>query len=92
LKCPSTGAAYGHAYFDFTDNVRGFVEGSFGHVMARWTSRYFGAALPIFADNPFRSVGCPRALPCCIRHPVRNPSNPREHQPGCAGHARGHSA
>ena len=45
---------YGHADYDFNDSLRGFIEGSFGHVAgSTLQSRFFGQALPIFTDNPF---------------------------------------
>lgn len=45
---------YGHAFFDFTDRLQGFIEASFGHVKGTVEqSRYFGAPIPIYVDNPF---------------------------------------
>ena len=45
---------FGHADYDFSSTLRGFVEGSFGHVSGETLqSRYFGAPIPIFNDNPY---------------------------------------
>jgi outer membrane receptor protein involved in Fe transport len=45
---------YGHADYDFTDNLKGFIEGSYGHVDgSTLQSRYFGTPITIFNDNPF---------------------------------------
>lgn len=47
-------ATFGHAWFDFTENFRGFIESSFGHVDGSVVqSRYFGAPISIFNDNPY---------------------------------------
>ena len=46
--------SYGHADYEFSDQLHGFVEGSYGHVAgSTLQSRYFGTALPIFTDNPY---------------------------------------
>ena len=46
--------SYGHADYDFSDTLHGFIEGSYGHVAgSTLQSRYFGSALPMFTDNPF---------------------------------------
>ncbi len=45
---------YGHAEYEFTDNLKGFIEGSYGHVEgSTLQSRYFGTPITIFNDNPF---------------------------------------
>ncbi|MEO6340549.1 MAG: TonB-dependent receptor [Caulobacteraceae bacterium] len=45
---------YAHGEYDFSDNVRGFLEGSYGHTEGvTLQSVYFGAPISIFADNPF---------------------------------------
>ncbi len=55
---------YGHADFDFSENLRGFVEGSFGHVNGEvLQSRYFGAPITVFADNPFIPTAVRAAIP-----------------------------
>ena len=47
-------ATYLHADYDFNDDLKGFVEGSLGHVAGDvLQSRYFGAAIPVFVDNPY---------------------------------------
>ena len=47
-------ATYGHLDYNFTDSLHGFIEGSYGHVAGETLqSRYFGAPLTIFADNPY---------------------------------------
>jgi iron complex outermembrane recepter protein len=55
---------YGHADFDFTDNLKGFIEGSYGHVKgSTLQSRYFGAPIPLFVDNPYIPAVIRAALP-----------------------------
>lgn len=45
---------FGHADYDFGDNLHGFVEGSYGHVDGgTFQSSYFSASVPIYADNPY---------------------------------------
>ncbi|HHX83007.1 MAG TPA: TonB-dependent receptor, partial [Pseudomonadaceae bacterium] len=45
---------FAHADYEFSDRLRGFVEGSLGHVSGDvLQSRYFGAPLFIFPDNPY---------------------------------------
>ena len=45
---------FAHVDYDFTDSLRGFVEGSYGHVDgATYQAAYFSSTIPIFADNPF---------------------------------------
>jgi len=47
-------ATFGHAYYDLSDNMRLFIEGSYNHVDgSALQSRYFGAPISIFTDNPF---------------------------------------
>lgn len=47
-------ATYGHAYYDLSDAVKWFVEGSYGHVEgSTLQTYYFGAPIAIFNDNPF---------------------------------------
>jgi iron complex outermembrane recepter protein len=46
--------AYGHADYNFTDDLHGFIEGSYGYVDgSTLQSRYFGTPITIFNDNPF---------------------------------------
>ena len=86
-------ATFGHAYFDFTDNIRGFIEGSFGHVNGSVDqSRYFGAALPIFADNPFIPSAIRTLLPAASATPsATRPTTPNFNL-AVLGQRRGHSA
>jgi outer membrane receptor protein involved in Fe transport len=86
-------ATFGHAYFDFTDNVRGFIEGSFGHVSGSVDqSRYFGAALPIFADNPYVPAAVRALMPAASATPsATRPSTPNFNL-AVLGQRRGHSA
>src|SRR5512139_3192359 len=86
-------ATFGHAYFDFTDNVRGFIEGSYGHVNGSVDqSRYFGAALPIFADNPYIPTAIRALLPPASTTPsATRPSTPNFNL-AVLGQRRGHSA
>ncbi len=87
---------YGHMDFDVSANVRGFVEGSFGHVEGETLqSRWFGAAVPIFTDNPF--------IPAAVRTAgalAPASANPNATRPGNStasfnlatlGQRRGHS-
>jgi outer membrane receptor protein involved in Fe transport len=47
-------SVYGHADYKVTDNINGFLEGSFGHSSGvTLQSVYFGAAAQIYQDNPF---------------------------------------
>ena len=46
--------SYGHADYQFTDDLHGFIEGSYGHVKGlTLQSRYFGTPITIFNDNPY---------------------------------------
>jgi outer membrane receptor protein involved in Fe transport len=45
---------FSHADFDINDSLRGFLEGSFGRVSGDvLQSRYFGAPIAVYNDNPF---------------------------------------
>jgi len=47
-------ATFAHADYDFSDSVRGFLEGSYGHVDGgTFQAAYFTTTIPIFLDNPF---------------------------------------
>jgi outer membrane receptor protein involved in Fe transport len=47
-------ATFGHAYFDFTDSVRGWTEVAVNHVKGDTLQAvFYGAARPIYADNVF---------------------------------------
>jgi iron complex outermembrane recepter protein len=86
-------ATFGHAYFDFTDNVRGFIEGSFGHVSGSVDqSRYFGAALPIFADNPYIPAAIRALLPAASATPSGTRPTTPNFNLAVLGQRRGHSA
>ncbi len=93
-RCPSSRyATFGHAYYDITESVQGFVEGSFGHVDGSVDqSRYFGAALPIYADNPY----VPAAIRALIPAASATPSGTRPALPNfqlaVLGQRRGHSS
>lgn len=55
---------FGHAYYDATESLRVFLEGSYGHVDgSTLQSRYFGAPLSIFNDNPFVPAAIRALLP-----------------------------
>jgi iron complex outermembrane recepter protein len=86
-------ATFGHAYFDFTDNLRGFIEGSFGHVNGEVEqSRYFGGALPIFVDNPFIPAAVRALLPAASATPSGiRPTTPNLNL-AVLGQRRGHSS
>ncbi|MEO6186548.1 MAG: TonB-dependent receptor [Steroidobacteraceae bacterium] len=86
-------ATFGHAYFDFTDNVQGFIEASFGHVNGSVDqSRYFGAALPIFADNPYIPATIRALLPAASATPSATRPTTANFQLAVLGQRRGHSA
>ena len=54
---------FAHADYDFSDTLRGFVEGSYGHVDGgTFQAAYFTTNIPIFADNPYIPASI-RALP-----------------------------
>lgn len=45
---------FAHAEYDFSDSLKGFVEGSYGHVDGgTFQAAYFTSSIPIFADNPY---------------------------------------
>lgn len=47
-------ATFGHAYFDFTDTVRGWSEVAVNHVKGDTLQAvFYGAARPIYSDNVF---------------------------------------
>ena len=47
-------AGFLHGDYEFSDSVSGFVEGSYGHITGRLLqTSFFGASLPIYADNPY---------------------------------------
>ncbi|MFM1886841.1 MAG: Colicin receptor precursor [Pseudomonadota bacterium] len=47
-------STFGHADFEFSDTLSGFIEGSYGHVEgSTLQSRYFGAPVVVFNDNPY---------------------------------------
>jgi iron complex outermembrane receptor protein len=55
---------FGHADFQINDTLTGFIEGSYGHVDGEvLQSRYFGAPIPIFNDNPFVPAAIRALLP-----------------------------
>lgn len=86
-------ATFGHAYFDFTDNVQGFIEGSFGHVNGSVDqSRYFGAALPIYADNPYIPAAIRTFLPAASATPSATRPTTANFNLAVLGQRRGHSA
>ena len=57
-------ATFGHAYYDLTDTMRVFVEGSYNHVEGTvLQSRYFGAPISIFNDNPYVPAALRAVMP-----------------------------
>jgi iron complex outermembrane recepter protein len=86
-------ATFAHAYFDFTDNVQGFIEGSFGHVSGEVDqSRYFGNPVPIYADNPFIPAAIRGLLPAASATPSGTRPNLATFNLAILGQRRGHSA
>lgn len=61
---------FGHADFQISDTMTGFVEGSYGHVDGDvLQSRFFGAPLAIYNDNPYVPASV-RALMTPITDPA----------------------
>jgi len=57
-------ATFGHAYFDLTEDMRVFLEGAYNHVDgSALQSRYFGAPISIFTDNPYVPAALRAVLP-----------------------------
>lgn len=66
-------ATFGHAYFDLTDNLRWFLEGSYAHVEgSTLQTYYFGAPLAIYNDNPFVPAAIRALLPPASATPSLN--------------------
>jgi outer membrane receptor protein involved in Fe transport len=87
-------ATFGHAYFDFTDSFRGFLEGSYGHVDGSvLQSRYFGAPISIFNDNPYVPAAIRALLPpaSATPSPVRPANNLAALNLAVLGQRRGES-
>lgn len=54
---------FGHLDYEFSDSLRGSLEGSYGHVNGgTFQAAYFSSTIPIFADNPFIPAAV-RAVP-----------------------------
>ncbi len=61
---------FGHADFQLSDTLTGFLEASYGHVDGDvMQSRYFGAPIPIFNDNPFVPAAIRALLPAASATP-----------------------
>ncbi|MET0280308.1 MAG: TonB-dependent receptor [Steroidobacteraceae bacterium] len=57
-------ATFAHAYFNFNDSLKGFLEGSYGHVEgSTLQTYYFGAPISIYQDNPFVPAAVRALLP-----------------------------
>jgi len=66
-------SVFAHADMDFSDNLSGFVEGSFGHVDGTLLqTAYFTASIPIYADNAY----IPQALRPFVPLPATSPTRP----------------
>jgi iron complex outermembrane receptor protein len=88
-------AVFSHADYEFSDSLRGFVEGSLGHASGEvLQSRFFGAPIPIFNDNPF----VPAQVRALMPPASATPSGVRPGAPATAfnlavlGQRRGNSA
>ena len=56
-------ALYSHMDYDFNPNLKGFIEGSYGHTHGDTRqSVYFGTPIQIFADNPYIPTAVRTAL------------------------------
>jgi outer membrane receptor protein involved in Fe transport len=70
-------ATFGHAYYDVSDRMRVFVEGSYNHVDGTvLQSRYFGTPVTIFNDNPFVPAALRAVMPTSTV-----PTNPSTDRP-----------
>jgi outer membrane receptor protein involved in Fe transport len=88
--------SYGHADYAFGENLNGFVEGSYGHVEGDvMQSRYFGAGITVFPDNPYIPAAVRAAIPGAPQ-PSATPSGTRpatgSFSLGVLGQRRGHSS
>ena len=58
-----------HFGYEFSDNLTGFIDGTYGHVDGQLLqTSFFNTAIPIFADNPF--------IPDAIRDNFADPTQP----------------
>ncbi len=84
---------FGHADYDFNSNLRGFVEGSFGHVAGETLqSRYFGAPIAIYNDNPFVPAPIRALLPAATATPSGTRPVATAFNLAVLGQRQGHSA
>ncbi|MEO6040918.1 MAG: TonB-dependent receptor, partial [Croceibacterium sp.] len=62
---------FGHLDYEFSEALRGFVEGSYGHVDGgTFQSAYFSSTIPIFADNPYIPQALRSQLPGFTTQPI----------------------
>jgi outer membrane receptor protein involved in Fe transport len=88
-------ATFGHADFAFSDDLNGFVEASYGHVKgSTLQSRYFGAPISIFVDNPYIPAQLRALLPAASATPstARPASTAAAFNLAVLGQRRGESA
>jgi outer membrane receptor protein involved in Fe transport len=59
---------FAHVDYEFSDSLKGFIEGSYGHVDgATFQAAYFSAGIPIFSDNPFIPAAIRAQFPLASR-------------------------
>jgi outer membrane receptor protein involved in Fe transport len=74
--------AFAHAEYEFADNFRGFLEGSYGHVDGgTYQAAYFSSTIPIYPDNPYIPAAI-RAVPIFPMHD--QPTAPAPVRPAAA--------
>lgn len=65
-----------HLSYDLTDDLTGFIEGTYGHVSGDLLqTSFFSTNLPIFADNPFIPAAVRATLPVGQRDQPTGPSS-----------------
>lgn len=70
-------SVFGHLDVPLTDSIDAFVEGSIGHVTGTLLqTAYFGASIPIYADNPY--------IPAALRPFVPAPATTSPTRPAAA--------
>lgn len=61
---------FGHAGYEFSTSLKGFIEGSYGHTEGvTLQSVYFGAPIAIYNDNPFIPAAVRALLPAASANP-----------------------
>lgn len=67
---------FAHADYEFSDSIKGFIEGSYGHVDGTLLqTAYYSNSLPIYADNPYIPASL-RTIAGLTRPAVPSPTVP----------------